>query len=206
MIVIPEAFLVEENAPMEVPYAEVAELMERNQTSSPPRTRRSCLVLFNAGFILAVGTALFSIIFTRGSAPVILQTSEPKETKNQALVPSPQPTRVQPFSEQLQSVRSLIEKNVLERNASFDGNRLLALDWILTEDERQLGAEDSNLYQRYILALLSYEFSISGVSNADGFGWLSEGHECEWRGVACNNDSYVTEVDLCEFLREMIGK
>jgi hypothetical protein len=173
--------------------------VERNQTSSPSRKRRSHLfLLFNAFILIALVTAL-AINFTRGNEPFIIEASEPKEGENQPFLPSSQPTFVQSSPQQLQSIRSLIEKNVLERNASFDGNRLHALDWILNEDKMQLDAADSNLYQRYVLALLSYEFSISNASTAAGAGWLSEEHECEWRGVACNNDSYVSEVDLCEF-------
>ena len=86
-----------------------------------------------------------------------------------------------------------IEKNVLQRNETFNGMaysdpRFMALTWISEEDQLNLTVSDSNLRQRYILALLSYEYSLN-VSN----GWLlPEKNECEWSGVSCTNETIGT--------------
>ena len=83
-----------------------------------------------------------------------------------------------------------IEKNVLQRNETFDGMdysdpRFMALTWISEEDQLNLTVSDSNLRQRYILALLSYQYSLD-ISN----GWLlPEKNECEWSGVLCTNET-----------------
>jgi hypothetical protein len=83
-----------------------------------------------------------------------------------------------------------IEKNVLQRNETFDGMdysdpRFMALRWISEEDQLNLTVSDSNIRQRYILALLSYQYSLN-ISN----GWLlPEKNECEWSGVLCTNET-----------------
>ena len=71
------------------------------------------------------------------------------------------------------SIRYEIEKNVLQRNVTFDGleatdDRVLALRWITDTDPMELVASASNLFQRYILALLAFEFS--------NLGWLADGN------------------------------
>ena len=52
MILMPKVFLVEETAPNDVPFAEIAELVEWNQTSSQPSKQGSCLFLVVNAFIV----------------------------------------------------------------------------------------------------------------------------------------------------------
>jgi hypothetical protein len=67
------------------------------------------------------------------------------------------------------------------------------LDWLLHEDEMKLQATSSNLGQRYILALLAFEFGNLFRSRVD---WLSSGMECSWDWVTCNGELEVTKLDL----------
>lgn len=95
-----------------------------------------------------------------------------------------------------------IETNVLRRNATFSqldkyDSRNKALDWILFEDGMKVNASFSSLHQRYIMALLWYEFD--PLSEWDLPDWLSGKHECEWYGVSCLDDK-VTELELGELL------
>jgi hypothetical protein len=111
-----------------------------------------------------------------------------------------QPPFVQSPNQPSLTIRSRIEKNVLERNATFDNNDknlLLALYWITNIDKFQLHATDPSLYQRFVLVLLSYAFR-SDASSDGIVGWLSEENECEWPGVECNNSSFVNKLDLGE--------
>ncbi|KAL3785787.1 hypothetical protein HJC23_007343 [Cyclotella cryptica] len=109
-----------------------------------------------------------------------------------------------------QSIMEAIETNVLQRNVKFDelpqtDNRILALNWLLDEDQMQLDPTDSNLNQRYILALLSFELGPipnldlgSIPENAkDSVEWLSGEDECKWWLVTCsvNGDVRVLHLD-----------
>ena len=99
-----------------------------------------------------------------------------------------------------------------------------ALDWILHADSQQLESDDVNLYQRYALALMAYNFDSDSwyycpssdvysnekciVSYGDGFSktyavWLSGLSECEWYGVTCSADGIVRAVDLIQ--NDLIG-
>ncbi len=98
------------------------------------------------------------------------------------------------------------------RNQTFekmtdDDPRILALDWILHKDGMQVGLFDSNLSQRYIMALIAFSldslawYRCGGESstseskcilknNVTGLteeysSWLSGSDECDWYGVAC---------------------
>lgn len=107
------------------------------------------------------------------------------------------------------SIREAIEMNVLQRDVKFDelpqnDNRILALNWLLDDDQMQLNPTDSNLNQRYILALLSFEWgsipnldfgSIPEDAN-DSVGWLSGEDECKWWLVACNENGEVRVLHL----------
>ncbi|KAL7478225.1 hypothetical protein ACHAW6_003997 [Cyclotella cf. meneghiniana] len=100
------------------------------------------------------------------------------------------------------SIKDDIEKNVLRQNTTFSeldkyDSRNKALDWILLEDPMPVNSSFSKPYQRYIMALLRYEFN--PISELDLPDWLSKKHECEWHGVSCL-DGKITELELGEFL------
>jgi hypothetical protein len=94
-------------------------------------------------------------------------------------------------------IKAELEANVLCRGVKFDElnpdvSRTSALDWLLHDDEMELQVTNPNLAQRYILALLAFEFGTVFV----GWGWLSNGNECSWDGVTCNSEGKVIKLEL----------
>jgi hypothetical protein len=117
----------------------------------------------------------------------------------------------------------MIEDNVLERNTTFSSMGIsdpqyLALEWIMYDDKLQLTIDDTNLPQRYILAVLAFALDLyswecgmvkglASCNTADDFDdyapWLSRTNECHWYGVECDNgvdcgNGIITGLDLCE--------
>ncbi|KAL7487175.1 hypothetical protein ACHAW6_012773 [Cyclotella cf. meneghiniana] len=189
VIVIPEAFMVEENAPEEVHIAEVAELVEPDPSRVSLRKRHAYLFLVCVAAALVLAVVLAVMFTSRNNMGSISESTGSNQPNNRSFSPSSQPSVVSFSPQPSISVRYEIEVNVLQRNATFDGNRGLALDWITNTDDLQLQVSDSNLYQRYILALLSFEFNISEW-------WLSASSECEWSGVSCGNNGTVIKLEL----------
>jgi len=76
--------------------------------------------------------------------------------------------------------------------------RMRALDWIANKDEMKLAAGAPNLRQRYILALLFY--STGGETWKRDLNWLSNQHECYWKGEGgvrdCSRDWEVNDIAL----------
>jgi hypothetical protein len=104
---------------------------------------------------------------------------------------------------------TLIEQNIeasaLRRGVKFNelpssDSRSSALNWLLHEDQMQLHQLDSNLIQRYTLALLAFEFGSDFISSVD---WLSDEDECTWGGVSCTVDGKVSKLELGTFLSLM---
>lgn len=189
MILIPEAFLVEANVPVEVPFAAVAEIVGPDQiTFSSKKLRTGVLLVIFAAITIALGTA---IPITRDEKDSNIQFTETNDIENRSFLPSSQAT-----SQPSLSISYEIRKNVLRRNVTFEGSRELAFNWLTSSDELQLDAPDAYLYQRYILALLSYEFWKTGFFIDESVGWRSGKHECEWPGVECDNNRYVSKLDL----------
>jgi len=179
------------------------EAVEYDPSANPPNhcnRKYFCLAvvgLITIGLVVAV-----SVVFgTKEATPQSeLQYGRP------TLSPTTSPTS----SRALSGVIEDIEANVLRRNATFqnmtaDDPRILALEWILYDDERQLDVFDSNLHQRYILALLAFSLDSSAWKRCGGVDelescttslsnevktvgyapWLSEFNECDWYGVTC---------------------
>jgi hypothetical protein len=152
-----------------------------------------------AAIVVALGVTVYFRKFKppsteRAESPVILSAS----VQPTFLPPSTQPSLIQPSMQPSLSMQYAIEKNVLQRNATFDvleytDSRVLALDWIIREDNK-LAASDQNLFQRYILVLLAFEYS--------SLGWItdvkSDGNECNWLGVVCDEDGHVIKLMLGE--------
>ncbi|KAL3784571.1 hypothetical protein HJC23_010695 [Cyclotella cryptica] len=187
-ILVPEAFLVEANAPMPTSGVGFAELIEPDQNRVSLKKRHACVVsIFIAATVIALGLTIKS----RGNTTFVELPEEklPFSSPSQASVdpPSSQPTL---------SIRNEIEENVLQRNVTFDtleatNARVFALEWITNKDQMGLIASDSNLFQRYILALLAFEFSNSR--------WLSDRDECTWDGVECDKDGRVVQLELASY-------
>jgi len=87
-----------------------------------------------------------------------------------------------------------------------------AFDWILNADQRVLHPDADNLVQRFVLAVLYY--ATAGEHWYSDLRWMTEKHECEWRGsvkgksrgvVQCDGNMRVTKIDLVDNnLRGMI--
>ncbi|KAL7478582.1 hypothetical protein ACHAW6_004341 [Cyclotella cf. meneghiniana] len=166
-IIIPDAYLVAANVSVDGPDVGVAELVERDKSTVLLKKRHACVAsIFIAATLITVG------LLTRRS-------SRTNETPAEL------------------SVQYAIEKNVLQQNVVFDGMeatdvRVLALDWINDKDPMELDASASNLFQRYILVLLAYEYS--------SLDWLSDGDdECKWSGVECDMNGHVIKLELADF-------
>ena len=98
----------------------------------------------------------------------------------------------------------------------------LAADWIINYDPMQLGPRDANIAQRYLLAMLFFEWNgmdwtectptddpndvdceatcydwlYGDPFDCDKKRWLSNSHECEWLGVTCPEDRSVRGLEL----------
>ncbi|EJK63040.1 hypothetical protein THAOC_16324 [Thalassiosira oceanica] len=143
--------------------------------------------------------------------------------------PTSQPS-LSPITERQRSgIIEQLQGGVLLRNETFRemsefDPRMKALDWILHADSQQLDSDDVNLYQRYTLALIAYNFDSDSwyycpsspmhsndkcdVPYGDGLSktygvWLSGLSECEWYGVTCSADGVVRAVDLIQ--NDLIG-
>ncbi|KAL7479045.1 hypothetical protein ACHAW6_004794 [Cyclotella cf. meneghiniana] len=193
--VIHGAFLVEEDAPLESADVRVAELFEPDQSVMLfTKFHVLLLSLCIVATLLAVGITFY---FTRVKSPSIktdetFAISSPLP-QTPSLPPSSSSLVVMPSLQLSMSVRFEIERNVLQRNVTFGAmgatdDRDLALKWITDIDPMNLDVSDSNLFQRYILALLAFD-----LSNLD---WLSNGSECEWFGVECDVDGNVIKLEL----------
>ena len=84
------------------------------------------------------------------------------------------------------------------RESSSD--QFWAAHWITDRDEMQLKADDPYLAQRYALAVVYYALNLD-QHFADGGGggeerWLDFSSECNWAGIRCNEDDFVTEIHL----------
>lgn len=93
---------------------------------------------------------------------------------------------------------------MIDYNRSF---QYKTLEWITDYDELYLCPGDENLKQRYILSLVFFGASGGNWSSCDNnstnttctaFPFLSPIHECEWTGVGCDSNNYITSIHLDE--------
>ena len=179
--------------------------IEYDPDSKPPLYRnRRCRVY------TALSLLLFTIIV---SLVVVYSTKKGKEeaAQKQVVFVTLAPTPRQTTDREALGINDLIQEKVLQNDATFDSMdeddpRLLALDWILHKDEMQLELFDPNLSQRYVLALIAFQFDhevwtscggdssaketctveVNGtVSEEEHKKWLSGADECDWFGVEC---------------------
>ncbi|KAL3793891.1 hypothetical protein HJC23_002138 [Cyclotella cryptica] len=181
-ILIPEAVPVA-NEIIEDPSVRVAQLVQPDNSIMSLKKHHALVILVMVAVIVV--TLVLALNFTKRNVPPI----ELLEDSPTSQLPSSIPQSLQ----RSQSIRYEIESNVLQRNATFDDmeaidSRLLALDWITEKDQMKLNATDSNLFQRYTLALLALDFSYDG--------WLSDSNECNWIGVECDTYGQVIALEL----------
>lgn len=118
-------------------------------------------------------------------------------------------------SRNVTAVREKIVNTVEERRFQNAGNFVnLALDWIIQDDVMALHHDADNLVQRFTMAYFYFATSKrgwtscgrkDGVANCTYYGstepqpatrWLSSASECEWIGVACDEEDRVIEISL----------
>lgn len=74
-----------------------------------------------------------------------------------------------------------------------DTTRAEAMEWILKEDPMSLEHDDEGLVQRWVMALLYFQF---GGANWIYTNYLNSDNECDWDQVTCDDDGQVTEIAL----------
>ena len=180
VIFVPEAFLAEDDSPQEAPHVEVVQLFRPDRSRLSLKKRHACV----AFIFVAVTVIVLGLLIKSGGKTLQLSIESPPRSLFD--LPSSQPSM---------SIRYAIEKNVLQRNATFDAMEVtnhcvFALDRITQQDEMKLTVSDSNLFQRYIMVLLAFEFTNSL--------WPSDMDECNWIGVDCDTDGNVVTLELSE--------
>jgi hypothetical protein len=159
--------------------------------------------------VVVVAGALYVILTPPDPAPITTTTTTSTTSTSTTTTPkttqyvvettptTPQTAIATEGPHETQTVEEIIEANVLSRGNKFselslEDSRSLALDWLLNEDLMQVTSTDSNLSQRYILALLAFEFgTIQSTMN-----WLSNENECSWDGITCDEGQEVSEIVL----------
>ena len=204
--------------------------IEYDPDSKPPlhKNRRfrvyTCLAL-----AVVVAVVVIVVVYVTKSAK---GTETTEEERTWDTVPSKSPTPAPITDRERSGITEQIEAGVLQRGANFtsmdEGDpRYQALEWILHHDEMQLDSDDTNLYQRYVLALLAFSLdSLAWYACGEHrkFGntteffvteecevqnqmtgqvethkvWLSATSECDWYGVICSSDEVVRGVELSE--------
>eukprot|EP00804_Cyclotella_cryptica_P003742 CCRYP_008909-RA/>CCRYP_008909-RA protein AED:0.31 eAED:0.06 QI:0/1/0.6/1/1/1/5/0/1068 len=212
----------EDNEPI---YAAI----EYDPFSKPPIYKNRRCRLYTSMSLLLI-TIIIALV-------VVYSTKKGKEevTQQEVIYITEAPTLPPTTDREALGIDTKIEEDVLQRRATFhdmekDDPRWLALDWILHKDGMQLEKTDLNLYQRYVLALLAFQFdslawSSCGGNYSDGemaeyatctieienttdtaeeyVRWLSSSNECNWYGVTCL-DGKVRSLELPE--NNLIGK
>ena len=106
-------------------------------------------------------------------------------------------------------INSVTELSVIKDSST---PQYKALAWIVNEDKKKLCPTDPFLVQRYVSALLYYSTSGDDWTKCSSktksqcpsddsdvsHRWLSKEHECEWFGLACNDEGIIFAVDLHE--------
>lgn len=109
---------------------------------------------------------------------------------------APTPTPVIPTREQQvqEQVLTVTPGQVL---SDLQTPQYRAYDWILTQDPRHVSGDDPDLLQRYVLATLYFSANNktrAATSWINAHDWLSVQHECDWFGVDCEEESFITQV------------
>ena len=201
---------------------EIYDAIEYDPDSKPPlyKNRRCRLYTVVSLLVITIVTALAVVYSTKKGKEDIV----PGEVIYVTEAPTAPPTT----DREALGINDLIEEKVLQRNARFrtmekDDPRWLAMDWILHKDEMQLGLSDLNLFQRYVLALLAFQFDYMAWTSCGGnysdpevgqlcfdesenstdtteyFRWLTGTNECDWYGVRCLGGK-VRELKLSKYI------
>ncbi|CAJ1950800.1 unnamed protein product [Cylindrotheca closterium] len=135
------------------------------------------------------------------SAPPTLAPTPGPTTATPSTAPSTEPSTAPTTGQPSQSPSSaptskrMALEAMLSRFAPFDGNKGLAMDWLVADtwdianDELQLWEE------RFALAVFYYATTGDGWNN--NAGWLTPTHVCSWYGInGCNANGSVLRLEL----------
>mmetsp|Transcript_16300 Transcript_16300/g.33955 ORF Transcript_16300/g.33955 Transcript_16300/m.33955 type:complete len:1126 (-) Transcript_16300:34-3411(-) len=193
------------------------EAVEYDPFAKTPTYHNRKYLCLEAFALLVIGAAVsLSVVFGTKEATTRSGIKSPAQSSP----PSFSPTS----GRELSGITEEVEENVLRRGATFQDMtasdpRILALEWILYDDEKQLEVFDFNLHQRYVLALLAFSLDSVAwkncgdsesadketglcniISAKDDYDeekapWLSGFDECDWYGVTCI-DGFVWQLKL----------
>mmetsp|Transcript_7857 Transcript_7857/g.18933 ORF Transcript_7857/g.18933 Transcript_7857/m.18933 type:complete len:489 (+) Transcript_7857:373-1839(+) len=145
-------------------------------TSTTPSSRAKGLVWF--GSLILVGLCIAIICI------VLLRSSEEEENNNNGVTII---VDRQGYYTYLLNTYSPLPNTPQDQ----------AIEWLAFQDEPLSGDELlSRLDQRYALVVLYYAHggtsTWNSINDSSGSGWINSGagvHECEWKGVDCNNNN-----------------
>ena len=159
----------------------------------------------------------------------VLLTQKNKEAPQDAVTDSPAEDEASTEVSARPDANGIIEQ--LERIvgsevlADVEGAHFRAKEWLLNEDPMQLTRQDSNLVQRYLLAVVYFKLHEEGdwlscnapsyaepddfclyqnlvniypteYESVPWFRWLSGEHECYWAGLACDDFYNLRSINL----------
>jgi hypothetical protein len=147
---------------------------------------------------LIVGIAVVLVVAIGGAVGAMMATKKPKTASKKSSAKAPTNSTLAPSD---LNMTYTLEATVLSRGVKFNktsskDSRNVALDWLLKKDKMSKKATDFNLKQRYILALLAFEF---GTVFRTYSKWPSDKNECTWVGVTCNKKLEVIKLELGKF-------
>jgi len=113
-----------------------------------------------------------------------------------------------PNSSEAQDIEKLLVQVSGSNAITGKGAQNDAAIWIISKDPLHLVAgisstQDKRLVQRYVMVVVhialdgnSWTYGSENNTSTDYTSWLSESHECNWKGVLCNSNDEVTKIDL----------
>ena len=150
--------------------------------------------------ILLIVVAILVILLSLSLSSNSSKSSDDNMKQNfPSIIPSHSPSMYhsnRPSGGREVGIRQKIKDLTLDDTVLLDlsSPQSMALHWILFEDSLSLDADDENLIQRYVLALIY--FGTDGDSWSRQVDWLSSSPECEWRTESQSSDIGVIKCSL----------
>lgn len=131
----------------------------------------------------------------------------PSYTRSPVHIPTPPPHWAPSTAPAPQDfdIRDIVERVALQGGREFYGDtyQARAIEW-LEVDEYSYGLSEERINQRYALACIYFAtYAVRTIYTVmeprgwiDSSGWVSEGSECEWFGISCDEKSRVVGIML----------
>lgn len=193
----------------------IPEAIEYNPDAKPSRIKNR-----RFRFYTAMVAIILVIMIVGIAVGAIMNASKAVENESILSRPSLSPTLVPTPAFYVDAVGDTIFSLVGDKMFDSGTPYSAAAEWIAKDDPMQLVANDRNIAQRYLLAMLFFTWNGLGwnecvptddpddveckatcfeaVYAEDDFEcdrrrWLSNSHECEWLGVFCSDDGAVVK-------------